>query len=322
LIDQLDQEKRFLLITYTVNNYHNIRLRILREFGHMPPNIEIFSYFSFLYSFCFKPFLRMNLNVEGILFKECQNRYARGDDRFLSASRWVYYNRLAKLITEKGVIDGVKSRLEKYFDVLMIDEIQDFAGHDFNFLTQIASCDMEMFFVGDFFQHTFDTSRDGNVNRDLHQDYDTYKQRFIDTGFTPNENTLSHSHRCSPSVCGFIEEHLRIAIQSHRSDHTEIVCLSEIADIEPIVSDIDTIKLFFRDRRKYPIYAKNWGESKGEDHYQDVCIVLNDSSLKAFEKGKLHEIPQQSKNKLYVALTRARGRLFLIPEKKIKGLKQ
>ena len=38
-------------------------------------------------------------------------------------------------------------------------------------------------------------------------------------------------------------------------------------DIEPILHDKEIIKLFFPDRRKYPLHCKNWGESKGEDLY-------------------------------------------------------
>ncbi len=321
LIDQLDLEKRVLLVTYTINNYRNIRVRIIQKFGYMPPNINIFSYFSFLYSFCFKPFLLMRLDVKGILFEECQNRYARGDDRLISPSRWVYYNRLAKLVADKNIMDNVRARLEKYFDVLMIDEVQDFAGNDFNFLVDIAPSNMDMIFVGDFFQHTFDTSRDGNVNRNLHQNYEAYKQKFEDMEFEPDEDTLSYSYRCSPSICRFITENLQIEMQSHRDDETEIIQLSEMADVEPILSDRDIIKLFFRDRRKYPLQCKNWGESKGEDHYNDVCIALNDTTLKAFEKNQLHELAPQTKNKLYVALTRTRNKLIFIPENKIKHLR-
>jgi ATP-dependent exoDNAse (exonuclease V) beta subunit len=246
---------------------------------------------------------------------------ARGDARYISPNGWLYANRLARFIEEKGILDDVKARLEKYYDVLMIDEVQDFGGHDFNFLTQIAHSDLDMYFVGDFFQHTFDTSRDANVNQNLHNEFDSYKQKYIGMGFEPDEDTLSHSYRCSPSVCRYVQDNLQIAIESHRDDETEIYELSTWEEIEQIINDNSIIKLFYQNSKKYPFFAKNWGECKGEDNYEDVCVVLNDSTLKKFEKNEQAKIAGLTKNKLYVALTRTRGRLFIVPEKIVKHLK-
>ena len=90
LIDQLDLKKRFLLVTYTINNDRNVRKRIAKKFGHFPSNINVYTYFSFLHSFCFKPFLLMRLGVKGILYKECENRYAKGHERYISPNQLVY----------------------------------------------------------------------------------------------------------------------------------------------------------------------------------------------------------------------------------------
>ncbi|MEH6639962.1 MAG: hypothetical protein V7717_11845 [Porticoccaceae bacterium] len=171
LVDNINLEKRFVLVTYTINNSANLKRKIIEKFGYMPKNIKVFSYFSFLFSFCFKPFLSMELGAKGVVFKENPIRKARGNARYISSNGWLYANRLARFIEEKGILDDVKARLEKYYDVLMIDEVQDFGGHDFNFLAHIAPSNLDMHFVGDFFQHTFDTSRDANVNKNLHNEF-------------------------------------------------------------------------------------------------------------------------------------------------------
>ncbi|TVZ39765.1 DNA helicase-2/ATP-dependent DNA helicase PcrA [Alteromonadaceae bacterium 2753L.S.0a.02] len=322
LISNLDLEKRFLLITYTINNSRNLRRKVIEKFGYIPDNIKVCSYFSFLYSFCFKPFLLMKLGAKGVVFQENPNRRATGNSRYISPKGWIYANRLAKFIEEKKILGDVRSRLEKYYDVLMIDEVQDFGGHDFNFLAQIARSKLDMHFVGDFFQHTFDTSRDANVNKNLHNEFSDYKRNFISMGFDPDEDTLSHSYRCSPSVCKYVQDNLDISIESHRDDITEIYELSGWDDIEPILQDDSIIKLFYQNSKKYPFFSRNWGDCKGEDHYVDVCVVLNDSTLKKFEKNEQASIAGLTKNKLYVALTRTRGRLFIIPEKSIKHLRE
>lgn len=57
---------------------------------------------------------------------------------------------------------------------------------------------------------------------------------------------------------------------------------------------------------------KNWGETKGKDHYEDVCVMLNKTTAKKRIDGKLFELPPSTKNRLYVAITRARGNVYFI----------
>ena len=52
LIDQLDERRRFLVVTYTDKNTDNISRRILRKFGYHPKNITVYTYFEFLMAVC------------------------------------------------------------------------------------------------------------------------------------------------------------------------------------------------------------------------------------------------------------------------------
>lgn len=208
IIETLDLERRSLIVTYTNNNFYNIKNRIIQKFGYLPDNIYLFSYFSFLYSFCFKPFLLNKTGAKGIRFDPCINKFARGDRRYIDRNNRVYSNRLSKLIIEKGEADSVSARLSKYFDTVLFDEIQDFAGNDFNFLPHIVNADCDLLFVGDFYQHTFDTSRDGNTNVSLHKQLDGYLKKAQDMGLAVDADTLDRSYRCSASVCKFVEDNL------------------------------------------------------------------------------------------------------------------
>jgi DNA helicase-2/ATP-dependent DNA helicase PcrA len=60
VIESLDLDRRALLITYTENNLRTLRRRIIKKFGSFPDNIKLYSYFTFLYSFCYKPFLALD----------------------------------------------------------------------------------------------------------------------------------------------------------------------------------------------------------------------------------------------------------------------
>jgi len=104
------------------------------------------------------------------------------------------------------MLPAVISRIEKYFDAVYIDEVQDFSGYDFDFLLKISKAEMDWLFVGDFYQYTYATSRDGNVNKNLHKDYTYYREKFKKSGIEPDETTLKASRRCSRTVCEFITE--------------------------------------------------------------------------------------------------------------------
>ncbi len=320
VIDNLNLDKNFLVLTYTENNYQNLRCKIFQRFGFLPENIKVFTYFSFLYSFCFQPFLKMQLHVNGITFERCNNYYAKGNARYIDRNDRVFSNRLAKLIKEKNAIGHVADRLQKYFDMIIIDEIQDFAGHDFNFLPTLVSSTNHVLFVGDFYQHTFDTSSDGAVNKNLHSDLNSYIARFEKMGLTIDQQTLDSSYRCSPSVCKFITDRIGIGISSHRDDSTTIELLDSDSEIKSLLHNDNIIKLFYRKHHNYPYYSNNWGNSKGLDHYFDVGVVLNNSTFKHFSNNTLSVLKPQTKNKLYVAITRAKGRVFFIEEKALKEI--
>lgn len=91
------------------------------------------------------------------------------------------------------------------------------------------SAKMNMLFVGDFYQHTFDTSRDGVVNKNLFSNKCLYEAHFIAKGFKSDTTTLLSSWRCSQSVCAYIKDNIGIDISSNRTkaDDTKVYVPSE-----------------------------------------------------------------------------------------------
>ena len=325
LVTTLDEEQRFLLVTYTEANHDNLRTKVIERFGYLPPNIAIYTYFRFLHSFCYRPFLRSQKDTRGITFN-MPDRFPvhplTDDRRYMSSGRWLYANRLAKFIEQSGLVDAVVARIEKYFDVFFVDEVQDFGGHDFNFLLAISAAQVNMSFVGDFHQHTFDTSRDGNVNANLHENYDTYKKKFERARLKVDTDSLKRSRRCSKSVCDFITEKIGIDIQAH-DERTSVVCFEDDPEVvAALYRDPETVKLFYKEHQKYGCFSQNWGASKGMDRYEDVCVVLNPGNVKAWNAGSFRDINPETRNKLYVACSRARGNLTFVPESLLKVYKR
>ena len=319
IVNNLTTQKRALIVTYTLGNYANIRKKICEKFdGKWPENISLMTYFSFLYRFCYKPFLSDQIKAKGLLYEVNPNRFAKQGQcqYYMSQGRYLYSNRLSLLLEKTNTLELIKDRIKTYFDEFIIDEIQDFAGRDFSFLEQLMNTEIDMLFVGDFYQHTFDTSRDGNVNSSLFDDRTIYEERFSSKRFSIDNTTLKKSWRCSKSVCNYIRDNLEIDIYSRRSDtdDTTITFVSNIGLKRQILDNDQIIKLHYQNGAKAGLCHKNWGETKGEDHYQDVCVVLNNTTASKRKANKLSELPPLTKNKLYVAITRARGNVYLIEE--------
>ena len=319
IIDQLDLDERHLIITYTINNLHNLRRRIIKRWNYFPQNIRLHSYYNFLYAFCYKPYLHKNISAKGINFKPNTNWYAKDLARYRDPGNRLYSNRISKLFEVENVLSSIENRLSKYFDKILIDEIQDFGGHDFDFLKTLVKAEANIVFVGDFYQHTFDTSRDGNVNRNIHNNYASYQSKLENMGLKTDTETLNKSYRCSPSVCDFISTYLNIMINSHRDDVTNVEFVKNKIKSDAIFRDKNIVKLFYQKHYKFGCYSRNWGGCKGEDQYQDVCVVFSDSFERKYKTGRLTELPPQSRNKLYVALSRARGDIYLVPERLFKS---
>lgn len=326
IIDSLSCEKRALIITYTDNNYNNLRQKVAIKFGNIPENITIMKYFQFVYSFCYRPLLHSNVNANGFNFNmppKFTTRLKRDNDKYyLDSNNCLYHNRVAKFLEVRDCIQKIRERISKYFDEFYVDEIQDFGGHDFNFLLDISLINSNITFVGDFFQHTFDTSRDGNINRSLHDDYRKYVNKFEKAGFLVDDETLSKSHRCSKSICNFVNDRIGISIKSHNENLTDVVLIEDQEEVNEIIENDKIIKLFLQNSEKYDCYSNNWGASKGQDCHVDVCVVLNPKTYTEYKKDRLNNMNVRTRNKFYVACTRARNRLIFIPEKKVKHYKK
>lgn len=319
IIKNLSCNKKSLVITYTNANFDNLTAKITAKFnGKWPENVTLMTYFQFLYRFCYKPFLSDAVGARGITYEDNLNRRAKqmNLNYYLSPGGYLYSNRLSLFLERRNVIDNIENRIERYFDEFIIDEIQDIGGRDFSFLEHIMDANVSMLFVGDFYQHTYNTSRDGNANANLFENREAYELRFTKKGFTSDTNTLINSWRCSGTVCDFISQKLGINIQSNRGidDQTEISFVSDPDEVSSILNNQKIVKLHYQKSNQYGHGHRNWGDTKGEDCYQDVCIMLNKGTAQKYLEGKLHELPPTTRNKLYVAITRAHGNVYFVME--------
>ena len=186
ILNSINDAKRSLIITYTNENLRSIETSLIEKYGRLPNHIDVRSYFSFLYGFCLRPYVSYKLRDNAYTWKAPPRSRAKTTDAsyYVNSRRYIYGNRAAKLVSAAELMDKVRRRLERYYDDLYVDEVQDFAAHDFNFLLELSAADINVLLVGDYFQHTFDTSRDGNVRRNLHKKgTEVYLKEFESAGF-------------------------------------------------------------------------------------------------------------------------------------------
>ena len=172
--------------------------------------------------------------------------------------------------------------------------------------------------TGDFYQHNYDTSRDGNVNSNLFDNYDNYIKKFEDENIIVDNLLLSKSWRCPPNICRFIADNLGIKIESHGNINSFITELILDDEIDAICTNNKTIKLFYQNSNKYNLYSDNWGNTKGKTFENDICVVMNPTTYKLYKSGNLLQLAPTTRNKLYVAFTRTKKGVYIVEEKKIK----
>ena len=308
LLNQLNLENNVALITYTKNNQEQLKENIIKKFGYYPNNIHVFVLFEFIYKFCYRP-LQNKYPITGICFDH-PSPYLKG---FHHKDGRIYSNQISRLLLAEKI--NYLTRIERFFDYFYIDEVQDIAADDFDWLMSLKDLKIPVTLVGDFYQSTFVSSRRGNKGKAIYSSIENYKNQFDQNGFHFEESKLIASHRCSKSVSHFIQENLNIRMESHRDDVTNIELLTDIERIEGVLQNDSIIKLFHQNSKKYSIKSDNWGNVKGLG-FQDVCVILNPTTYKKFP-DKLYELAPTTLSKFYVACTRTKGRLFFIEEKKI-----
>lgn len=308
LLEELNIRERVALITYTKANQEGLRFSIIKKFGYCPDNIHVFGLFEFLYRFCYSP-LQCDYPLKGICFDRPpyyqKNPYTK-DGR-------IYSNQLSRFLLQKDV--PYIERINRFFDKVFIDEVQDFASDDFDWLMSLGKLNIPVTAVGDFYQSTFYSSQRGNKGKNIRSNYRRYKEAFEMKGFHFDDERLQATHRCSKTIAQFISNKLDINMKSHRSDETIIKLIERKDEIRLILEDSKIKKLFLKNSNKYKMSADNWGNVKGLS-YQNVCVVLNQATFRNYPNN-LQELAPLTLSKFYVACTRSKNNLFFINEKDI-----
>lgn len=158
-------EKRILLLTYTIENTQKLKRDIELKTGCVPANIDIMTWHSFLLHHCIRPFRSCvwSTRIEHIDFdSKIRNfRIPESNTRafYFSSDNALYKDRATKfaLKCNSASENGVITRLEKIYDSIYIDEVQDMAGEDIDLIELILKSKIQTVVVGDIRQAIYFT---------------------------------------------------------------------------------------------------------------------------------------------------------------------
>ena len=348
---EIDPTKRNLILAFTHENIHNIQKELCAAHGCVPDLTTVTTFDSFVYHQLILPyepsiaehfecpkFVGRGIctidpppkTIKNAKGKPVANPLYKKKDRlahYVTMRGQYYCATLSELVLQvkknrETLVKRVAARLNLFYDCVLIDELQDFREYDYELIMALAKQLNDVVLVGDYHQHSVSaTNNSGKPFKKKTNDvsYDDFVTELNSVGFEVDLTTLDKSRRCSVAVCQYVSDKLGISISSCGENTGAIIWADENATA--ILEDQQIIKLVYNDAALYSFHAMNWSYSKG-DTMDTACVILTDrfeqlDTASFSAKG----IPVSTLNKLYVAMTRSRGNLYLIKASTFKLLK-
>lgn len=341
ICNKLNETKRNVIIAYTNENIKNIRKELYSKYGFIPSNTLIMTFHSFVYTYLIRPFdsaIGEFYNVKdfasnGVTVKEppvpslikkgyrVKNPFYNKDNSLLHYidNKKYYCKYLAKLVlkTKNKDMSLIKlgcNNINKFFDNIYVDEMQDFREENWDLLVNIIKNVKSILLVGDYYQHSVSATNNTGKPFKLKNGYISYSDyiKYLnELNLEVDDKSLIKSRRCSSDVCNFIKDKLNINIESQKMHSGDIRWLLDEKEVKSVLENNNIIKLVWDSPEKYSFNAVTWSYSKG-DTYSEVCLILTD---KYSDLDSLSFKPSESvisTNKLYVALSRSKGNVFLL----------
>lgn len=203
----LPHDRCALVLTFTQANQAELRGRLGKCAGDHP-GINVMGWYTFLvreFARPFLPFMFAGEKVRGFNFDGRPHRMALGRHRFLDSTGAVYACELGRLAHELVVASGgsLLRRLECVYDEILIDEVQDLSGHDWEILDVLLGSTVDVRMVGDIRQSVLSTNpRSGKNKKYAYAEaVKWFREREVRGVLTIMESTTTW--RCHPKIAEF-----------------------------------------------------------------------------------------------------------------------
>ncbi len=347
----IQPDKRNLIVAFTHANINNIQKELLKAYGEIPDLTRIMTFDAFVYHMLIRPYEGLIFDFFGEKYKynetsitlkkppqqritvndrDVSNRKYKKKDclqHYMDERKQYYCETLSELAMyvkqgRKSLIGTASERLNRFFDNIMIDEFQDFREYDYDLIVKLSKYLTNIILVGDYYQHS--VSGQNNSGKPFKKSrteigYNDFIKELRGERFDVDETSLISSRRCSEEICSYIRERLEIPIQSAG---ITVGTVKRPSNIQEILEDKNIVKLVYDNASRYSFRAVNWSYSKG-DTYETACVILNGSTRELVEDTfSPSTLKTVTLNKLYVALTRSKGDLYIVTPDEFEAVKE
>lgn len=206
-----DEEIKCLIVTYTINNEEEIKRKFALEIGCVPKNVVVKTWFSFLLDDFVKPYqnaIYPTQRITGLAFVNgVSAQYVPATNvarHYFYKGTEIYSDKIAKFGVETNQVTGGLpiNRLQKMYDRIYIDEVQDLAAWDIDIIYLLMRSTIDIVLVGDPRQATYRTNNGAKYAK-----YGGYKILTLLNELASANNCemelMMYSHRCRQEICDF-----------------------------------------------------------------------------------------------------------------------
>lgn len=319
------RDRRIAIVTYTNNNTREIIKRFGELNSGVPKNVDVVTWFGFLLRECARPYQRSKYaekRIESLLFVNQQSARgiaeAKTRDHYFANGELIYSDKVARFVVECESKSGqsVTARLRRIYTDIFIDEFQDLAGWDLEVISMLLKSGIRIMLVGDPRQHIYSTNPSSKNKQYLGINVGALVRKWEKSGLCAIES-MSGTHRCNQAICDFVNrlwpgmDALK-PVKNDTNDHAGLFLVGENS-VNRYVQLFSPQVLWYNTKAKsYGCEALNFGIAKGLQ-FERVLIVPTGKIKKYLETGDLKHV-KQSKEKLHVAVTRARHSVAFVFE--------
>lgn len=341
------ENKKILITTYTEANEEEIRRKFLKLYNHVPTNVTIQSWYSFLLQNWVKPFqgsfneLLYDYEIKGMLLVNSESgikysfekygrkinvAYSEESDflkHYFTSNGKIYSDKISKFSFNANTKSksAIINRLSAIYDKIYIDEVQDLAGYDLELIKIMFKSKMEVELVGDprqvtYLTHNPDKNKkytEGNLKGYLIEKCKSLIKDNI------NEHLLNKSHRNNKLICDYsskLYSNFNVTepcdcCHNETVDHRGVFAIKK-DDVSAYLSKYNPIQLKWDSRAVVDngYQSFNFGETKGLT-FERVIIYPTEAMIK-WIKNNNSRLEPSTRAKFYVALTRAKYSVAII----------
>ncbi|MEP7167456.1 MAG: DNA helicase II [Candidatus Woesebacteria bacterium] len=311
-----NKNRKILITTYTTENLEQITSYIVERNGCIPSNITVISWFTFLLHhgvWPYQTYILSGIRVVSIDFKTISAPLQKGGRAnpswYINKGNFLYKDRVTEFVCDCNArSEGlIIKRLEKIYDDIYIDEMQDFVGWDQELIELLMRSSISVNLVGDPRQSTYMTNNSSKNKGQKGKNITTWIDRLQKNSLCQVEER-TECFRCNQIICDFADDLYpdlarTVSKNAEETGHDGIFTILRVEVPDYISTHNPKILRWDRRANTMNFPAMNIGISKGRTY--ERVVIFPTKPMKLYLKTKNIDDAGDI-SKLYVAVTRAK----------------